>query len=230
MAAHASDRDYSLNRCRRGGKRSTLVFVGGSCVVVRQITRTIPTVRNLRGGSFRSRPNLYSGKAVKEAVDHNVPILKRWGGTRPLVRSSWRGQMWRQGECCWLGTTIPSPSLRMTTEVYGRPPRWMPPSTPSTFPSPGRRRRCGIALPRRSIREPLEAGEEEVVLGFLMSRTTWNLKARVPRSWDAVSVMCIFVSHVLRFITQRSASVLWSPRFLACRTSDINSSNVWTTY
>ena len=54
MAAHALDWGDSLNRHRRGGKRSTMVmmFVGGSCVVVQRIIHTIPTVGNLRVGSF----------------------------------------------------------------------------------------------------------------------------------------------------------------------------------
>ena len=69
MAAHALDWGDSLNRRRRGGKRSTMVmmFVGGSCVVVRGIIDTIPTVRNLRGGSFSFPPEPIG---VKLLVDH----------------------------------------------------------------------------------------------------------------------------------------------------------------
>ena len=44
-----------------------MMFVGGSCVVVRWITCTILIVGNLRAGDFCSRPNPYSGKAVKKS-------------------------------------------------------------------------------------------------------------------------------------------------------------------
>jgi len=37
---------------------------GGSCVGARRNSSTIPTIENLRGGSFSFLPEPYSGKAV----------------------------------------------------------------------------------------------------------------------------------------------------------------------
>jgi len=54
MAAHASNWGNSLNQCCRGGKWNTMVMmvVGGCCVDGRKNSCTIPTVENLRDGSF----------------------------------------------------------------------------------------------------------------------------------------------------------------------------------
>jgi len=60
MAAHGSDWGDSLNRRHRGGKRHHHGdgddVCGGSCVDARQISGTIPTIGNLRGGSFLFPP------------------------------------------------------------------------------------------------------------------------------------------------------------------------------
>ena len=58
MAAHASDWGDLLNKRRRGGQTENHGddVCGGSSVVVRLITRTIPTIGNLRGGSFLFPP------------------------------------------------------------------------------------------------------------------------------------------------------------------------------
>jgi hypothetical protein len=58
MAAHASDWGDLLNKCCRGRQTEQHGddVCGGSCVVVRLITRTIPTIGNLRGGSFSFPP------------------------------------------------------------------------------------------------------------------------------------------------------------------------------
>ena len=59
MAAHALDWGDSLNQHRRqGGGMAHHVddVCGGGCVGDRRNSRTIPTVGNLRGGSFLFTP------------------------------------------------------------------------------------------------------------------------------------------------------------------------------
>jgi hypothetical protein len=56
MAAHMSDWGDSSNQRRRGGKRHTLMMFVGGGVGDRRNSRTIPTVENLRGGSFSFPP------------------------------------------------------------------------------------------------------------------------------------------------------------------------------
>jgi hypothetical protein len=72
MAAHLSNWGDPLNLRRRGGKRVTIVtmFVRGSCVDARRNLSTIPTVGNLRGGSFSFRPNPM-GTAVKTRNEYH---------------------------------------------------------------------------------------------------------------------------------------------------------------
>ena len=57
MAVHASDWGDALNQHGRGGKQNTMVmmFVGIVVLIVDGTFCTIPTVANLRSGSFRSR-------------------------------------------------------------------------------------------------------------------------------------------------------------------------------
>jgi hypothetical protein len=62
MAAHASDWGNSLNQCRRGGKRVTMVmmFVGGVVLMFGGFL-VLFLLYNIYGARvFRSRPNPYS--------------------------------------------------------------------------------------------------------------------------------------------------------------------------
>ena len=61
MAVHASDWGDSLNQHGRGGKQNTMVmmFVGIVVLIVDGTFCTIPTVANLRSGSFRSRRRVF---------------------------------------------------------------------------------------------------------------------------------------------------------------------------
>jgi hypothetical protein len=58
MATQASELGDSLNQRHRVGEENTMVmmFVGGSCVDRQQNSCTVPTVGNLRGGSFLFPP------------------------------------------------------------------------------------------------------------------------------------------------------------------------------
>ena len=61
MAAHASDWEDSLNWCRSGGKRNTMVimFVGGVVLMFKGVfVLFLPYIINW-AGVFRSRPNPY---------------------------------------------------------------------------------------------------------------------------------------------------------------------------
>jgi len=70
MAAHASDLGDSLNQCRRGGKRLTMVmmFVGGVVSVLDGIPVLFLPYKTYRVGVFRSPPNPMRGIPVNSLM------------------------------------------------------------------------------------------------------------------------------------------------------------------
>jgi hypothetical protein len=101
-----------------------MMFVG-AVVLGWRVFCTIPTVQNLRGGSFRSRPNPSRGKDVNDSVKNqqagctfrrdNPPGIQ-WGRLFVVTNCIWPCEKKRQMKKC-----ADRPKMMQETSAGGRP-------------------------------------------------------------------------------------------------------------